>query len=224
MNTQNTQTARLLYQNALALVINSKLDPAVVKLTQSDLVLEQQLLTTMSQYTFPVLNNVTSPSGSLFNTEIRLTQQDSLICGAWGFFLLEPTSGTDATAIAHTYPNAATFVGGGEAAALETLYNSYSQVKVNNDVVFPVWHLSRNRVVPQSQKVAAAANQNGIGQDQIDLSSDGFFPLEPNLVIVGSKGYVITVNLPAALAAVGAFTRARIHYRGLLAQNSTIIT
>ena len=224
MNTQNTATARMLYAQALDLVVLSGLSPTATKLTQSDIVLEQQLFVNITNYTFPVLNNVQAPSGSLFNTEIRLTQQDSLIVGAWGFFLLEPSSASDATFVPHTYPNPAVFSTGGEAAALMTCYNSPCQVKVNNDVVYPVWHLSRNYLVPQSQKVAAAANQNGIGNDQIDLSSDGFFPVEPNLVLVGSKGYVVTMNLVAALAAVGSFTRARIHYRGLLAQNSTIIT
>jgi hypothetical protein len=224
MNTQNTATARMLYAQALQLVVASNLIPSQTKLTQSDIVLEQQLFTNITNYTFPVLNNVQAPSGSLFNTEIRLTQQDSLIVGAWGFFLCEPSSLLDATFTPKTYPNPATFVTAGEALALQTVYNSSCQVKVNNDVVFPVWHLSRNFLVPFAQKVAAATNQNGIGNDMIDLSSDGFFPTEPNLVLVGSKGYVITMNLVAALAAVGPFTRARIHYRGLLAQNSTIIT
>lgn len=79
-------------------------------------------------------------------------------------------------------------------------------------------------MVPQSQQATAAANQNGIAQDQIDLSSDGFFPVEPNILFVGSKGYQIVVTLPAALAAVTAFERLRIHYRGVLGQNTTIIT
>lgn len=225
MNTQNTATARMLYANALKLVVESNLDPKVVKLTQSDLVLEQALGAN-TVITFPVLNNVTAPSGTLFNTELRLTQQDSLICGAWGFFIMEPSSATDATFIAHTYPNPVSFPTTGEAAQLEILYNSYAQVKVNNDVVFPAWHMSRNRLVPFAQRQAGAANANAIANDMIDLSSDGFFPLEPNLVIVGSKGYVITLNQPAAFAAgtLGGFTRCRMHYRGLLAQNSTIIT
>jgi hypothetical protein len=48
------------------------------------------------------------------------------------------------------------------------------------------------------------------------------------VVFLGSKNYVIPVILPAALADVdGTGTpsdRLRLHYRGLLAQNSTIIT
>lgn len=227
MNTQNTISARVLYENALKLIVQAGLDPAKVKLTQSDIILEQQLNVTTSKYTFPVLVTDNGPSGtSRFNTEIRLNQQDSLIVGAWGWFLLEPTSATATNAIAHTYPNPVVFATANEAAALETLYNSYAQIVVNNDVTFPVWSLSRNRVVPQSQQQTGAANAPAIANTQIDLSSDGFFPVEPNLVLIGSKNTVITVNLPSAIAVINAsgFTRLRCHFRGLLAQNSTIIT
>jgi hypothetical protein len=88
----------------------------------------------------------------------------------------------------------------------------------------PVWHLSRHRLVPQSQQVAAAANQNGIAQDQIDLSTDGFYPVEPYLVFIGSKNIQVQIILPAAIATVQAFSRIRVHYRGLLMQNSTTVS
>lgn len=226
MYTQNQATARMLYENAKMLVKQAGLDPTVVKLTQSDLVLEQQLNTTSSSYTFGVLDNNNGPSNTLFNTEIRLTMQDSLIAGGWGFFLLEPASAIDTTVIAATYPNPVRFAASGEALALETLYNSYSKITVNKDVVAPIWHLSRHRMVPQSQKQTGAANAPAVGNDQIDLSSDGFFPCEPNIIFIGSKGSVVELKLPSAVTVIASagFTRVRMHYRGLLAQNSTIIT
>lgn len=226
MNTQNTVTARALYNSALQQLAKAGLSAEQVKLTQSDIVLEQGLNINSSSYQFPTLVNNNGPANTLFNTEIRLNQQDTLICGAWGFFIAEPTSAVDATMIWHTYPNPLSFAAVGEAAALETLYNSQSSVTVNNDVVFPVWHMSRNRLVPQTQRNTAATAAGSFAYDQIDGSSDGFFPLEPNLNIVGSKNTVIVLKLPAAIAVIGAggFTRARQHYRGLLAQNSTIIT
>jgi hypothetical protein len=205
------------------------LDLTQAVLTQSDLVLEQLLSTSLTQYSFPVLQNDVGPTGQQkFNTEVRLTQQDSFVASACGLFLIHAANPTDATLIAHTYPSPAVFTGAGVAAALETIYNSVMKITVNNQVILPVWHLSRHRMVPQSQQVAAAANQNGIAQDQIDLSSDGFVPMEPNVIIIGSKGTVITVTLPAALAAVdGTGTpsdRLRLHFRGVLGQNTTIIT
>lgn len=230
MSQQNsTVNSRLVFENASLMLADAGLNIQDSVLTQSDLILEQQLATGLTQYQFPVLNNQNGPSNTLFNTEIRLNQQDSFVASAWGAFLLKAATPVDATMIAHTYPSPAVFSGGGVAAALETIYNSYCKITVNNQVILPVWHLSRHRSVPQSQQVAAAAGvYPGIAQDQIDLSSDGFYPMEPNVVFIGSKNYVIQVILPAALAAVdGTGTpsdRLRLHYRGVLAQNSTIIT
>jgi hypothetical protein len=225
MNQQSTVNARFVYDNALKILATYSIQASAAKLTQSDLILEQQLLTTLTSYIFPVLTNDNGPSGSRFNTEIRLTQQDSFIASSWGVFLLEPTSATAATFIAQTYPNALVFTTGGESVALETIYNSYCKITVNNDVILPVWSLSRHRYVPQTQQTALIVGvENPNPYSQIDLSQDGFHPVEPNILFVGSKGYQIQMILPAALAAVGTFTRLRIQYRGVLAQNTTIIT
>jgi hypothetical protein len=226
MHIINTVNARLVYERGLQIVEDAKLNPDVVKLTQSDLVLEQQLLANNTNYNFPVLNNQQgNQGGSIFNTEVRLAQQDSFITSAFGFFLCKPTSAVDATYIAQTYPNPQVFTTAGVSAAAETLYNSTASVKVSNDVVYPVWHLSRHRMVPQTQQTPLIVGvQNANPYAQIDLATDGFYPVEPNLIVIGSKNTVINVILPAALAAVETFMRARIHLRGLLAQNSTIIS
>jgi hypothetical protein len=225
MSMQNsTLNSRYVFENASAVMNANGIGTQDAILTQSDLVLEQQLLTTLTSYTFPVLSNDNGPSGSRFNTEVRLQQQDTFVASAWGFFLAAPSSANDATFIVHTYPDPVVFTGGASAAA-ETLYNSVCKITVNNQVILPVWHLSRHRAVPQSQQVAGDTGvYPGIAYDQIDLSSDGFHPVEPNILFVGSKGYQIVVNLPAALAAVTTFQRARMHYRGVLGQNTTIIT
>jgi hypothetical protein len=226
MNLQSTMSARLVYENGTALVLEAKLDPNVVKLTQSDLILEQQLVVNSNNYTFPVLNNQQGTTGGqIFPTEVRLNQQDSFIVSSLGFFLLNPSSAVDATFVAQSYPNPQVFTTSGASAAAETMYNSYMTMVVNKDVILPVWHLSRHRMVPQTQQEPLITGvENSIPYSQIDLSSDGFYPVEPNLIIIGSKGTVITITMPASMAAVTPFMRARLHFRGLLAQNSTIIT
>jgi hypothetical protein len=226
MNQQSTVNARFVYENALKICAEFNINVQNAVLTMSDLILEQQLSTTLTQYTFPVLSNDNGPSGTRFNTEQRLQQQDVFIASSWGFFLAEPSSTSDATFIVHTYPNPVVFSNGTESAALEIIYNSYCKIAVNNSVILPYWSLSRHRLVPQTQKTTAAANVNGNAYDEIDLSSDGFHPVEPNILFVGSKGYQIQVILPEGLSDIGAsgFTRLRCHYRGVLAQNATIIT
>lgn len=222
---QNTQVnSRLIFENALAVADNAKLSVDVTKCTISTLRLEQQALTTKTQYQFPVLNNQMGTTNTIFNTEIRLTQQDSFVAAAWGFYISKPSSTTDATYILHTYPSPAVFTTSGVAAASETLYNSIIQIQINNDVILPVLSTVRFRYVPQSQQVAAGTNQNGIAQDQIDLSQDGCIPVEPNILFIGSKNTVINLNLPAALAVVETNQRMHMIFHGVLMQNSTIIT
>jgi hypothetical protein len=221
--TINNATMRMVYMESLKIARAAGLNPQSTKNTMSDLVLEQALSATITNYNFPVTN--VQSNAAQFNTEIRLNLQDSFVASSWGVFLLAPSSGTDATFRALTYGSTAAFTTTpAAAAAAEVLYNSYARVTVNNDVLVPVWHLSRHRLVPQSQQVAAAANQNGIAEDQIDLSTEGFYPVEPYLVFIGSKNIQVQVILPAAIATVQANSRVRIHYRGLLMQNSTTVS
>lgn len=220
----STINARYVFDNARQMMINQKVDPTSATLTQGDLRLEQQLTIARTQYQFAILNNDNGTSGTIFNTEIRLTQQDAFVTSGIGFFLAKPSSAIDTTFILHSYPSPAVFTTSGVAAAAETLYNSILSVMVNNVNILPRLSMRRFRAVNQSQQVAAATNQNGVAQDQIDLSSDGWMVTEPNLVMIGSKGTIITLTLPAILAAVETFQRGVLLLEGVLAQNVTIIT
>lgn len=219
-------SARAVYLNALQICRDAKVDPVAAALTQSTLRSEILLSTGQTHYQFGV--TVLDPgynNNGAFNTEIRLGQQNSFIVSQIAFFLAEPASATDASYIDYAYPNPSVFSASNEAQALWTLYKSYLKITVNNVVKVPSLHLGRFSNVPQSQKVAAAANQNGIGNDQRDGSTDATMVCEPNLVLIGSKANLVELFMPAALAAVGTggFTRAIIEWRGILAQNSTII-
>ncbi len=225
MSRFNSQAnSRLVFENAMTIMQTAGLTLDATKCTNSDLRLEQAAATNKTQYQFPVLVNNNGPSNTLFNTEIRLNQQDSFVAAGWGFFISAPSSVADTTYILHTYPSPVTFATSGAAAAAETLYNSTFQISVNNDIVMPVLSTRRFRSVPFAQAVAAAANQNGIAQDQIDLSSDGWNIVDPMILFIGSKNSVINLYLPAAMAVVQANMRMHVLYDGVLAQNSTIIT
>ena len=224
MTQQNTVNSRLVYENAKKNLADAGVSLANAKLTQSFLRLENQLLTNKTQWQFPVLNNQNNFSGTIFPTEQRLNQQDSFVSAMLGVFVSNPTSNTVANFVLHTYPNAQVFTTANTAASLETLYNSYLQLAVNNDIILPAWDVSRHRLVPQSQKGVGITAQTITNIDQIDLGSDGFYPVEPNLVFIGSKNSVLNLILPVALTAVESFERVSIVLRGVLAQNSTIIT
>ena len=224
MTQQNTVNSRLVYENAKKNLQDAGVSLANAKLTQSFLRLENQLLTNKTQWQFPVLNNQNNFSGTIFPTEQRLNQQDSFVTAMLGVFVSNPTSNTVANFVLHTYPNAQVFTTANTAASLETLYNSYLQLAVNNDIILPAWDVSRHRLVPQTQGGVIITAQTVLPIDQIDLGSDGFYPVEPNLVFIGSKNSVLNLILPVALTAVESFERVSIILRGVLAQNSTIIT
>ena len=222
MTQQNTVNSRLVYENAKKNLEAAQVSTKDAKLTQSFLRLENQLIVGKTQFAFPVLNNQNNFSGTIFPTEQRLNQQDSFVAAMWGVFLSNPTANTATargSAILQSYPNPIAFAAA-SAAAAETIYNSYFQLSVNNDIILPAWDASRHRLVPQTQQIAAIP----AAQDQIDLGSDGFYPVEPNLVFIGSKNSVLTLIMPAALASVDAFETISVIFRGVLAQNSTIIT
>jgi hypothetical protein len=218
-------SARLVYAQGLKTIQDAGLSEKVVKLTQSTLRLENQLTNSRTQYLFAVLvNAVNNSSNQVFNTEIRLNQQDSFIVSSIRLTIGEPSSATDTTFVDYTYPSPVVFSTSGEAAALETLYKGFLKMTINNVVVMPSLHTGRFRFVPFAQKATAAANQNGIGDDSIDSSTDGISITEPNVILIGSKNNIIEIDLPAAIATVGSNTRVSLEFRGLLAQNSTIIT
>jgi hypothetical protein len=219
--------ARLVYKTGCDIVAKAGLSLSVVMLTQSTLRLEQPLVVGRNNYTFGVLTSDLGTNNSQpTNTEVRLRQQDSFITSNIAYRLGEPTAANDATYVDCSYPSPAIFAAGGEAAALEILYKQQLKITVNGVVVMPTLHMGRFRKVPQSQKVVAAANQNGIAYDEIDGATDGVMICEPNIVLIGSKGNIITTEMPSGVTVIGAdgFTRQIFEFRGLLAQNSTIIT
>jgi hypothetical protein len=224
MTQQNTVNSRLVYENAKKSLLAAGVNPDTAKLTQSFLRTENVMTTTATKYQFTILNNQNNTSGTIFNTEQRLNQQDSFVTAMWGVFISKPASATDAAFILHTYPNAQVFTTANAAAAAETIYNSIFQLSVNNDIILPAWDVSRHRLVPQTQNGVIITAQTIGPIDEIDLGSDGFYPVEPNIVFIGSKNNVLTLLLPAALAAVETTERVSVIFRGVLAQNSTIIT
>lgn len=218
----STVNSRVVYEQAKKMLADTGVSTATAKLTQSFLRLENPLATNRTQYQFPVLVNQPNViNGIIFNTEQRLNQQDAFVAAAWGVFLANPASATDGTFPLYTWPNPFVF-GAAAAAAAETIYNSIFQLAVNNDIVLPAWDVSRHRHVPQTQATAAFAA--GSPADMVDLSEDAFYPVEPNLVFIGSKNSVLNLVMPAALASVNTFQRLVVVFRGVLAQNSTIIT
>lgn len=183
-------------------------------LSQSFLRTEVSLNTTSTLYQFPVLVN--DNFVPVTNTSRLLQLQDAFYVSELALLFAAPSSATDTTFPLVTYPNATQFPGANEADSLYSFYNGVMTLTVNNRVILPNWDLYRHYWVGQTQEAAPILDQN-------DGSASGFVPVEPGLVLVGSKQNQLQVQLPAALAAVTANSRAVLIFRGHLAQNVTSV-
>ena len=242
MNNTNNLSARASYDKAKQILYNAWIDSFSAvpgapqqsevaacwnwvnnrKLSQGEIRLEVELNTTNNQFTFGVTPNQVNSSNVQFITENRLNLQDSLIVNEYGLYVCKPASRTDTGFLLRTYGNTLDFTAPSALALDGTLYSNGSlQIKCNNDVVVPFRMLFNHWYKPQTQQTAAlGAASPG---DQIRGAEDGAITDEPNILLIGSKNYVPIINLVSNLASVDAFTRAVLIFRGINAQNSTVI-
>lgn len=193
------------------------------KLSQSEIRLEVELTTTTNIFTFGMTPNQQNTAGVIYATENRLQLQDSLIASEYGMYVGNPANAADTAYRLLTYGNPVIFTTAGSFAAIdETFYfGGAFLMKVNNDVVIPYRGLVNHYYRPQTQQIAAIAS--GAVGDQFRGSEDGLITQEPNLLLIGSKNYVPQIILPSNLAAVTPGERAVLIFKGVLAQNSTVI-
>jgi hypothetical protein len=237
VNNTNNFSARQAYEQAKDLFLKAfavgwtktmaELQTAVsaFKLSQSEIRLEVPLTTTNAQFIFGVTDNqkATGNNGAPFNTEIRLPFQDSLCVNEMFLYVGKPASTTDTGWQLRSYGNPVDFSAAAAAAINSTLYSHGKiEIKVNNDVLVPYRGLSNFFYKPETQQTAALGA--GSPDDQFRGSEDGGITVEPNIVLIGSKNNVITLNLPSALAAADSNSRAILILRGIYAQNSTVVS
>lgn len=234
MNNTNNQSARMSFEIAKQILFKSwitsfKSDANACqqwvdtrKLSQHEIRLEVELNIVNNRFVFGVTPNQANSTNVVFNTENRLNLQDSLIVAEYGIFVAQPTSRTDTAYILNSYGNTQIFAAADAAALDSTFYSNGSfSIKVNNDVVIPYRGLFNHWYKPQTQQTAALGA--GSPKDQLRGAEDGFITQEPNLLLIGSKNYQPEIVLPSALASAGAFLRTILIYRGVLAQNSTVV-
>ena len=207
-------SARMNFENAADLLRAQGLSVESARLTQSYLRAEVAASTTQTVYSFPLLVN--KPDATNFNTQQKLNLQDAFVAAEFGLFLAVPASATDTKFPLLTYGNKTVFATSGAAAAVETVYNGKLVVTLNNNVIVPAWDVQRCKYVPFTQQSATLT-------DSVDYSNDGFYPVEPNLIISGAGNYTVQLVLPAAIDVVEANQRLILVARGILAQNVTSV-
>lgn len=237
MNNTNNLSARETYRIAKALLYSAMRDKfpkgaggdadcmAWVesrKLSQSEIRLEVELNAANNIFKFGMTSKQPNTQNVQFITEKRLEEQDTLVASEYGIYIANPADADDTEFDLFTYGNRNAFTAAQAAAIDGTFYaNGQYILRVNNDVIAPYRQLSNHFYRPQTQQTAAPGA--GSPLDQIRLAEDGLITQEPNLLLIGSKAYVPQIELPGNLAAVAAGTRAVLIYKGILAQNSTVI-
>ena len=211
--------ARLVFDNAKNLVNNAGFSAGQAVLSQSYIRSEVAMSTSTTSYQIPILTNSTGANTN-FATNQLLQLQDAFVVASIGVFVSIPAASTTTAFPLYTYPNASAFTTSGAAAALYNLYNGKLSVTVNNRQIVPAWDLYRHLYVPQTQQGAASTATT---IDENDATEFGYYPVEPNIVLVGSKNNVISLELPGAISTLQASTAPRIVVimRGILAQNVT---
>jgi hypothetical protein len=214
-----TVGARLSFDRAKAAIQDAGFGLNRAVLSQSYLRSEVVLSTSQTRYRFPILvNDNFGIGGGLTTTSTTqlLQLQDAFYISHIGLYFAKPTSSTDSTFQLCTYPNAIIFSTANTASSLYQFYNGYMTLTVNNRVVLPNLDGYRFYDVPQTQDGSAAAVI-----DQQKGSDSALYPIEPGIVLVGSKQNVLEFILPASLTAVETNSRAVVIMYGHLAQNVT---
>lgn len=225
----NTIAARLIFQNSVKAVqkafrkeiAEKKVDIRQFKLTQSYLRLETLCVAAQNSFTFNILQS--NQQGTQFSSENRLTLQDSFVISEVGFFLGFPATSaiTDTAFPLITYPNPAVI--GANTDPYFTAYAGQMTITVNRNVLLPSWDLQRHYYAPETQQTAALGA--GSPRDENRGLCDGFYPMEPNIVAIGSKNTQIQLLLPnPGMTAIATNSRFILILRGVLAQNSTVVS
>jgi len=218
------QGARQVFDNARNVVSAAGLNASQAVLSQSYLRSEALVSTTVTNYHMPILvNDNQNGANTSFNTSQLLALQDAFVVSGIFIGFGNPSSNTDATFTPRTYPSAINCGTQAAATAMQTLYNGQLQLSVNNRQILTAFPITNCYYVPQTQGLTTqAATSPFHAIDQNDGFASATVPIEPNIVLIGSKNNVLTIQLPAAISsAPSAFARLIVIFTGILMQNVT---
>ena len=220
--------SRLALRNAQAAFAKAKIQVAPNTLAQSYLQFEQPINANQTSYTFPVTTVQTNgTTGVPTQTEVRLNQQDSFFVSHIGYFIkctVNAGAYTGFQDMLFTFPSTA-LLGTVDLDRANLFWNGYLKLTVNQTVITPYWDLQRHHQAPISQRPIQSSNiYPWMFSDEFDGSQQGFYPLEPNWLLVGSRNIQLEGFFPRpfdSTIVLGGTLSMVIICRGVLAQNST---
>jgi len=218
----NSISARLTFENARSFVQSQGYDVSQAVLTQSYVRSEVAISSSVTNYRLPIV--ITDNSSTIFNTMRPVNLQDVHVVSSLFIGLAVPSSATDAAYPVLSYPSTATNqFSSAQADAAITLYNGFFTMQVNNQNVLPAWDILRHYYVPQTQGGVGITAQTVFPIDQWDAGDNGFYPVEPNILLNGGANIVASIVLPAAISSVASNSRIVAIFRTILCQNVTSV-
>ena len=219
----NSISARLTFENAKNFVQSQGYDVSQAVLTQSYVRSEVAISSSVTNYRLPIVVTDTT-NGAAFNTERRVNLQDVHVVSSLFIGLAAPSSSTDAAFQVLSYPSTGTNqFSAAQADAALTLYNGFFTMQVNNQNIVPAYDILRSYYVPQTQGGVGITAQTVFPVDQWDAGDNGFYPIEPNVLLNGGANIVANIVLPAAISSVKADSRIVAIFRTILCQNVTSV-
>jgi len=217
----NQISARLVFENARSFVQSQGYDVSQAVLTQSFVRSEVAISASVTNYRLPIV--ITDNSSTIFNTMKPVNLQDIHVVSSLFIGLAAPASSTDTAFPVCSYPSIGAGFSAAQADAALTLYNGFFSLNVNNQLVVPSIDILRNYFVPQTQGGVGITAQTVFPVDQWDAGDNGFYPVEPNILLNGGANIVANIVLPAAISTVKADSRIVAIFRTILCQNVTSV-
>ena len=211
---------RMIFENAKSLVRGLGYGVEQAVLTQSYLRSEVALSTSIANYHIPVLVNDTQ-NGSVRVNEKRLNLQDIFVASEIAV-LIGVGAGTSTKAPLYTYPNGVIFTSATDDDLL-SIYNGSLNLTINNQQVLPAWDVLRHYYVPQTQGGVGITAQTVFPVDQNDASANGFYPVEPGIVMNGAANINFQLTANGAPATILSNSFICVIQRGILLQNVTTV-
>ena len=212
--------SRMVFENAKTLVRSLGYSVEHAKLTQSYLRSEVALSTSIANYHLPVLVNDTQNGASRINQK-SLNLQDIFVLTDLAVYI-GVGSATSTKAQLYSYPNSSIFTSATDD-DLWSIYNGYLNLTINNEQVLPAWDVLRHYFAPQTQGGVGITAQTVFPVDQFDASNDGFYPVEPGIVMNGAANINFQLTANGAPATVLADSFIAVVQRGILCQNVTTV-
>jgi hypothetical protein len=219
------QGARQVFDNARRLVDAAGLSTQATVLSQSYLRSESLLSTSTTNYHMPILiNDNQNGATSSFNTSQLLNLQDAFVVSGIFIGFSNNPDNTAANVRPSTFPSAINCGSQAAASSMFTLYNGQLQLTVNNRQILTGFPVTNCLYVPQTQGLVTQASASPFNAiDQNEGYYPAIVPIEPNIVLVGSKNNVCQIQLPAAISTLptAGAPRLVVIFTGILAQNCT---